>query len=140
MAKPRPKRKGGMFGSFETDNSETPTDQESGFASRAGGRRVVRSGAHRPHGIHDQGSGYRGDVSLEHFEFEAKQTKNKSMSVKVDWLNRMAIGARPKGKAPGLHIQFNGTTDIICDNKWVMIEESEFLELLNGKDQIKEEE
>lgn len=130
MAKPRPKRRGGKFGSFDVDESETPTGQESSFAKKAGGRRVVRSGAHRSHSIHDQGSGYKGDVSLDDFEFEAKQTKNKSISVKVDWLNRMAIGSRPVGKAPGLHIQFNGTTDILCDNKWVMIEESEFLELL----------
>lgn len=138
MAKPKPQRRGGIFGSFDVENSETPTSQENGFAKRAGGHRVARSGAHRSHGIHDTGSGYRGDVVLEDFIFEAKQTKNHSISIKVDWLNRMAIGARPKGKRPGLHIQFNGTTDIICDSKWVMIEESEFLELLNGKDKDQE--
>lgn len=131
MAKTKKVRKGGIFGTW---NDETPTDQENTFAGKIGGHRKVRSGAHRAHGVYDTGSGFEGDVSNEIFEFECKQTKNRSISLKVDWLNRMAMGARPKGKVPGLHIQFTGPIDVICDTKWVMIEESVFLELINGKD------
>lgn len=120
-------------GKFD-DETETPTEQEYDFAKECGGRRVPRSGAHRPSGIFDQGSGYKGDVELEDFIFELKQTKNNSISIKVDWLNRMVKGAIPKSKRPGVQVQFNSPQrDRMTEKNWVLIEQSAFKELLNGQ-------
>lgn len=126
-------RKGGIFGNFPVD--ENPTEQEYSFAEKLNGRRHIRSGAFRSDNAYATGSGYCGDVSSEDFEIECKQTKNKSISIKAEWLNRMAIGAFSHSKKPALHLQFKDHLNGICDNKWVLIEERSFLELLrHGKD------
>lgn len=126
-------------GPFDNSVEETPTDQENSFADRFKGNRVPRSGAYRSSSAQATGSGYGGDVELDDFIFELKQTKKKSISIKKDWLKRMSVGARPKGKMPGIQIQFSGI-DATCDDRWVMIEESTFKELLDGQVKNKNEE
>lgn len=111
---------------------ETPTEQENSFADRFNGKRIPRSGAYRPTSRQAMGSGYGGDVVLKNFLFEMKLTTKNSISLKKEWLRKIAVGARPKGKNPGLHIQFNGI-DSTCDDRWVLIEESVFKELIEGQ-------
>lgn len=126
-------------GIFDTSINETPTQQEDSLAERVGGRRVPRSGAYRSSSIMATGSGYGSDVEDDYFCYECKLTKNESISLKIDWLKRITIGAKPKGKNPALHIQFNGLPNI-CDSRWVLIEENIFREMLDAyKNQIKKE-
>ena len=51
------------------------------------------------------------------------------MSIKKEWLERMAKGARPIGRKPAVQITFNDI-DMLCERDWIMIEVREFMDLL----------
>lgn len=124
----------GIKNPFLSNNREdNPTAQENRVAKKLGGFRKVRSGAHRASGIYDRGNGYAGDVSIGRFEVECKITEKRSMSLKAEWLERMAIGAKPKNRSPAIQVTFKNL-DSICEKDWIMIELSVFRELIGIKD------
>jgi hypothetical protein len=102
---------------------------ERSLADDLGGKRRYLSGANRPDSVFNRGPGYKGDVVLADFEIEAKRTEKRSISIKMEWLIRMAVGAFSHGKKPAIQIQFDHL-NTICDNKWILIEQSAFKELL----------
>jgi len=104
---------------------------ESDLANDLGGKRRSLSGANRPTSIFNRGPGFKGDVVLADFEIEAKRTANRSISLKMEWLIRMAVGAFAHGKKPAIQIQFD-SLNTVCDNKWILIEQSVFKELLGN--------
>jgi hypothetical protein len=109
---------------------------ESDLAKDLGGKRRVMSGANRAESIYNRGAGYKGDVVLPDFEIEAKRTAKRSIGIRIDWLIRMAIGAFAHGKKPAIQIQFD-SLNTICDNKWILIEQSVFKELLERANENK---
>jgi hypothetical protein len=79
--------------------------------------------------------GAKGDIMLTEFLIENKCTEHRSISLKADWLDKISREARAEGKAPGLAIQFvdrQGNSN--RGNRWVMITEDEFYELLEKSD------
>jgi|GEM_PF-5145116 len=125
---------------FSKPTGLTPTEQEFDLAEKVGGYRLTGSGAFRPSIKGNEGEGYRSDVDSKKYRFECKQTKNKSMSVTTKWIERATIDAITHNKRPAMHLYFKEIRNI-CSEKCVMIEESEFLELLEkaGESEVKKE-
>lgn len=73
--------------------------------------------------------GAKGDMATCDMLIENKATKNASMSLKLDWLQKIAHEAEGKGKQPALAVQFV-TTDgkPVRDGAWVMVPEWVFKE------------
>src|SRR5574343_1782508 len=106
-----------------------PKKQEQDFADKIGGYASRNSGAYRT-SSGPGGSGFNPDGSSKEYAYEAKQTDCESLSITLDWLEKISIGAQQKRKKPLLHLQFNNASNI-CEKKWVMMEESEVLRLIS---------
>lgn len=101
------------------------------------GQKSERKTAKRLGGATRPGSGSldgaKGDIMLPQFLIENKCTEHKSISLKLDWLDKISREARAEGKAPGLAIQFvdkNGHS--VRGRRWVLILEDEFREMSDG--------
>lgn len=91
------------------------TVSEKRLAMRLGGRQTPASGAME---------GAKGDVVLPDVLMEAKSTVNDSMSLKLDWLAKIAAEARTEGKRPALAVTFTtGDGRPRSDGAWVMVPE-----------------
>jgi hypothetical protein len=126
-----PKQKRNIRKRFEDKKDQRSTYQELDLAKDLGGKRRAYSGANRPVSVYNQGPGYNGDVTVGDYEIEAKRTDKDSISLKIDWLIKISKGAAGRGKKPAVQIQFDKLNSV-CDNKWVLIEQSTFKELLGG--------
>lgn len=91
--------------------------QEKRLARDTGGREQPRSGAHPI---------LKGDVDEGRLLIEAKYTDKMSMSIKQDWLTKIAREAQSlDGKIPALAIEFgNAPADVPRD--WIMIPKTAF--------------
>lgn len=103
------------------------------------GQRSEKKTAKRVGGRANAGSGaidsLKGDITLRSFLVENKATEHRSMSLKLDWLEKITREAREVGKLPALAIQFvdkQGTP--IVNGKWVLIQEDEFSEIEQSND------
>ncbi len=99
------------------------------------GQKSERKTAGRLQGACRPGSGSvegaKGDIMLADFLIENKATVHRSISLKLDWLDKISSEARQEGKEPGLAIQFvddNGNP--VRGGRWVMIPEDEFKEMI----------
>lgn len=66
--------------------------------------------------------GAKGDIDLGAILLEAKSTINASMSLKLDWLLKIAHEARSEGKTPALSVSFvmpDGKA--IMDGDWCLV-------------------
>lgn len=68
-------------------------------------RKVLKGGRSRP-GMREVESTDNGDLATPKFHFEHKFTRNESLSVKLEWLDKVEQGAKLKMKDPGLIITF----------------------------------
>lgn len=94
-------------------------------AGRLGGRQVPASGAMQ---------GAKGDIRLADFLVENKATEAESMSLKLEWLLKVAQEAAELGQMPALSIQFvTGDGRPRQNGRWVMIREDDFKEV-SGED------
>lgn len=86
-------------------------NQENDAADLVGGRRHRGSGA----------SSYsKSDASSADYQVECKQTSNKSMSLKLEWLSKISSEALSRGREPMLHIRFlEAPSD--CSSDWVCV-------------------
>lgn len=74
--------------------------------------------------------GAKGDMAIGNWLLENKSTVNESVSLKLDWLLKIAQEALEKGKNPGLCIQFTHKAGgPRKGGSWVMISEAAFKEL-----------
>ena len=105
--------------------------QEKDFASQLGGKRKFRSGAD-PGSKWMSGSPIGGgiDVESDRFVGECKQTDQKSMSIKAEWIEKLERQAISKGKMAVFHLQF-GTIRSPFTSKWCMIPEDVFLRIVD---------
>jgi hypothetical protein len=93
-------------------------------AKRVGGRQTVASGA----------VGDKADIDTVHFLIENKCTIAESMSVKVEWLRKLALEAASVGKEPALAIQFvDGSGRAVKDGCWVLLPERLLREIFNAQ-------
>ncbi|MFI5102878.1 MAG: hypothetical protein ACHP9V_05855 [Terriglobales bacterium] len=96
---------------------------EKRLAKKLGGRQTPASGAM---------IGAKGDISFEKLLMEAKSTTNDSMSLKFEWLAKIAAEARNMGKTPALAVSFvTPTGHDWPDGDWVMVPMDVFKELFD---------
>lgn len=90
---------------------------EKRLAKQFGGRRVAGSGApvaaHNRRGWRTDSPGKQretlgGDVSTTQLHIEHKYTEHASISVKLEWLEKVAEAARALGREPALVVTFEG--------------------------------
>ena len=98
------------------------------------GQRSERKTAKRLDGRSRPGSGAvegaKGDIDLPAFLAENKTTEHKSLSLKLDWLEKIDREAREEGKSPALSIQFvDKMGNPLRFGRWVLITEDDFREL-----------
>jgi hypothetical protein len=99
------------------DKYKRSKKHEDRLAKKLGGKRLPRSG-----GLswsRWDSTTAQGDLSTKELHLEHKRTDAASMSVKKDWLEKVADGARRTGKDPGLMITFEKKGVPPMD--WVMI-------------------
>ena len=105
------------------ENSRQSKKHEQRLAARLGGKRysgsgnrpwarqryrkVLKDGHTRPDMTEHEDTDC-GDLSTPTFHFEHKFTRNSSLSVKLDWLDKVEEGAKHRLKDPGLIITFQG--------------------------------
>lgn len=113
--------KGGRVRFTERRIGDTGRKAEKKAAKRLGGRTRAASGAV---------TGYKGDIVLPSFLCENKSTRNASLSIKLDWLEKISREAASEGKAPVLTVQFtDGNGNPVRFGRWVLVEESVFEEV-----------
>lgn len=79
-------------------------------------------------------AGAKGDMSVNNYLIEAKSTVKRSLSLKLDWLEKINHEALSTGKVPALSVRFTTEYgDEVRGGNWVMIPESEFKELMDAK-------
>lgn len=98
------------------------------------GQKSERKTAKRLGSITRPGSGAvegaKGDIMLTDFLVENKATEHRSISIKLDWLDKISREAREEGKAPALSFQFvDKQGHSVRGGRWVMIPEDEFKEM-----------
>lgn len=76
-------------------------------------------------------AGAKGDMAIGAILLEAKSTIHASMTIKHDWLAKIAREARSEGKTPALAVSFinEGGKDAM-DGEWVMIPAYKFRDML----------
>ena len=98
------------------------------------GQKSERKTAKRLGGTTRPGSGAvagaKGDILLSDYLVENKSTEHKSISLKLEWLDKISVEAREEGKVPALSIQFvDKQGNSKKRGRWVMIPESDFKEV-----------
>jgi hypothetical protein len=72
-------------------------------------------------------AGAKGDIMLSEYLVENKSTEHKSISIKLEWLEKISVEAREESKIPALAIQFVDKAGNSKRNaRWVLIPEDEF--------------
>lgn len=110
------------------DRYKRSKKHENRLSKRLGGKRLPRSGG-MAWSRWDKTTA-QGDVSLPDFHLEHKRTECESMSVKHDWLRKVADGARRVGKDPALGVTFEERGKAPDD--WIMMPLDVFERLLRA--------
>ncbi len=101
-------------------------EQEEDTAALIDGRRHVGSGAIE---------GLKSDASSDTWQAESKSTVAKSLSLKLDVLDKISREAREQNKKPMVHVRFtNVPQHMIVSEDWVVLTGDEF-ERLRGMDE-----
>lgn len=113
-------------------------DRQSRAGIGASGRRAEKKTAVRLGARVTPASGaldaFKGDFAVKDWLVENKSTVNASMSVKLDWLQKISREAAPNGKTPALAVQFcNEQGEPVPGGRWVMVPEDVFEELLRAQ-------
>lgn len=103
------------------------TTAEKSFAKRVGGRLTPGSGALRQ----------KSDGEILHtsvaYRFENKATEKASLSLKLEWLEKISREATAREQVPLLSFQFVDGGNVRPFGSWVAMPESEFNRLVNGE-------
>src|SRR5688572_23785435 len=126
MSGPKPKWLDDNYGRVRKSKK-----QEQRIASKIGGKRIPRSGG-LPWSNWLKNKTSDGDISTKEFHVEHKSTEHASISIKKEWLNKVAAGARSSMKDPALVVTFEKGLDQPED--WVMIPISVFERLIAKHD------
>lgn len=136
MTRPKPK----VFDP-NYDKVKKSRKHENRIASSLGGRTLIQSGAAAPSkwARHLDGSGHesaKGDIRTDDFHIEHKSTEKKSMSLKLEWLNKVREGARRAALYPAIVVTFEkGLRD---PEDWVLLPKSVLDRLLANQESIDE--
>lgn len=76
--------------------------------------------------------GLKGDLTADDFLIENKSTEHRSMSVKLEWLEKISREARQVGRSPALTIQFvDKLGNPVPYGRWALIPEDEFKDVIS---------
>jgi Holliday junction resolvase len=75
--------------------------------------------------------GLKSDGSTDRYQIEAKQTAKQSISIKMEWLQKITDEALPCGRIPIVAIRFLNCDDLLTDRDWILVPASEFKDLTN---------
>lgn len=92
--------------------------------------RVIR-GRTQPNSGRINGIGGKGDAKSEKFLADAKQTSSNSMSVKMEWIEKLCKDAWGLQKEPLFHLRWNHAGNQF-PNDWVMVPSKVFEEMIDG--------
>lgn len=75
--------------------------------------------------------GLKGDLTADDFLIENKSTEHRSISIKLEWLEKIHKEARQVGRAPAVTIQFvDKLGNPVPYGRWALVPEDEFSEFL----------
>lgn len=118
---PRPAPSPKWLKGVNHENSRVSKKHENRLAARLGGRRFggsgnqpmvaksyrkVLKGQRSRTDIREVEATVNGDLATPEFHFEHKFTRNQSMSIQLEWLEKVEQGARVARKDPGLIVTF----------------------------------
>lgn len=109
---------------------------ENRVAKTLGGKRLPQSGAKRWSKWDAETA--NGDISAPTLHVEHKRTECESMSLKMEWLEKVSRGARAVGKDPALVLTFEEAKSFPMD--WCMVPLDVFLQLQKLAEAREEEE
>ena len=111
------------------------------FADRNGGthrhgQRAEKKAAKRLGGQARAGSGaidgFKGDITLRDWLVENKTTVHRSISLKLEWLEKISREAATENRTPAVAIQFvDKTGTSVRGGRWVLLPEDEYKELID---------
>lgn len=115
--------------------SNNPFTDRQSRGTHKHGQKSERKTAKRLGGTTRPGSGSvdgaKGDILLSDYLVENKCTEHKSISLKLEWLNKISVEAREEGKSPALSIQFvDKQGNSKKRGRWVLITEDDFKEMI----------
>ena len=94
---------------------------EANLSRRLGLRQVRGSGSQQ---------GWKGDVIGDLFLIESKSTSNRSLGVKLAWLDKISKEALGRSRTPALAVQFvDEEGQAVRGGSWIMVPETTFKEL-----------
>lgn len=108
--------------------SSDKSDKDTVFAHEQETARMIGGKRHRGSGASPW---MKSDASSAEYQFECKQTGDASMSLKLEWLQKISMEAAGMGKTPGLHVRFLRDMPGVSQD-WVMVPASEFKRLLHA--------
>ena len=114
-----------MTNPFTTRNAGTHTHGQKAeikAAKRLGGQARAGSGSI---------DGFKGDITLRAWLIENKTTEHRSLSLKLEWLEKISREAATENRTPAIAIQFvdkNGNS--VRGGRWVLVPEDEYRELV----------
>lgn len=115
---------------FSSDKKHKKSKKQEGrVAEKLGGKRQKGSGSVPLN---------KGDVRSEHLLTECKRTDKKSISIKIDYLEKITNEAISYGCTPSLAIEFENTPRIV-EKDWIMIPSSFLTELMALYEEHREE-
>ena len=88
------------------ENAGKAKKHENRLASRLGGKRYAGSGNRRWSKWVGSSDTDKGDIATPEMHFEHKFTRDASISLKLEWLDKVKEGARKFHKDPGMIITF----------------------------------
>lgn len=98
-------------------------NQEEKAAELVGGKRHAGSGSQKFR---------KSDASSSEYQVECKQTEKESLSLKLEWLEKIAQEAEGRGREPLLHVRFLSAEEHV-GRDWVMMRASEFERLMQDE-------
>jgi hypothetical protein len=79
--------------------------------------------------------GLKGDLTADDFLIENKTTEHRSISLKMDWLEKIHREARQVGRSPAVTIQFvDKLGNPVPYGRWALIPEDEFKDVISQED------
>lgn len=107
---------------LDADKKKTFQKHEDHLAKTVEGKKTPASGALNK----------KGDVQTSTTIYEAKSTDSRSLSLKLDWLEKVTDEALRLGKKPILSIYFSGA-ELPCQKQWFLVDEATYMEIFGDK-------
>jgi hypothetical protein len=122
MKKNKPENPLASFMRIRPQSSYQKVEEHEGDAANSvGGERHIGSGRLQ---------GLKSDASSEEYQVECKQTSKQSLSVTLEWLEKISTEAMGRGKVPIMHFRFLNAPPAVSKD-WVLVPEWQWKRILS---------